>query len=77
MSNTNKIEEIYAHIVFDTTQHGVVVAEFDLSLADLLHDLYIRSVGHVAPFARRQGRRSVSTRAARRGRRRLRMSSRS
>jgi hypothetical protein len=42
------------HIVFDTTQNGVVVAEFDLALTNSLYNLYISSVGYVTSLGRRR-----------------------
>ncbi len=42
------------HIIFDTTQNGVVVAEFNLALANFLHNLYISSVGYITSLGRRR-----------------------
>ena len=56
-------EERNTYIALDTTQHGVVVTEFDLALPNLLHDLHIR-IKNIAPFRRRQICPHVSTGAA-------------
>jgi hypothetical protein len=52
---------IKCHIVFDTTQNGVVVTEFDLALANFLYNLHVTSIGHVASLGRRCGRTGIST----------------
>ena len=49
------------HIILDTTQNGVVVAEFDLALTNFLHNLYISSVGYVTSLGRRRICPSIST----------------
>jgi hypothetical protein len=56
---------IECHIVFDTTQNGVVVAEFDLALANFLYNLYVSRIGHVASLERQCGRIGISTGAGR------------
>lgn len=40
------------HIIFNATQNSIVVAEFDLALADFLYNLYISSVGYVTSLGR-------------------------
>jgi hypothetical protein len=49
------------HIVFDNTQNGVVVAEFDLALTNFLCNLYISSVGYVTSLGRRRIWPGIST----------------
>lgn len=49
------------HIIFDTTQNGVVVAEFDLALTNFLYNLYISSVGYVTSLGRRRSWPGIST----------------
>jgi hypothetical protein len=52
MSGTME-EYIGRHVIFDTTQNGAVVAEFDLALTNFLYNLYISSIGYVASLGRR------------------------
>ena len=57
-------EERNTYIALDTTQHGVVVTEFNLALPNLLHDLHIHSIKNKVPFRRQRIRARVSTGAA-------------
>jgi hypothetical protein len=41
------------HIIFDATQNGVVVAQFDLTLSNFLYNLYVGGVGYVTSLGRR------------------------
>jgi len=41
-----------SNIIFNTTQNGVMVAQFDFALTNLLYNLYICSVGYIAPLRR-------------------------
>jgi hypothetical protein len=56
-------QHIKRHVIFNTTQDGIVVTEFDLALANFLHNLYINSVGYVTSLWRRRSQPGISTRA--------------
>lgn len=60
MSSTMK-QYIERHIIFDTTQNGVVVTEFNLALTDFLYDLYVSSVWYVTSLWRRRSWSGIST----------------
>jgi hypothetical protein len=49
------------HVIFDTTQNGVVIAEFDLALTNFLYNLYISSVGYVTSLRGRRRWPGIST----------------
>jgi len=60
MSSTME-QYIESHIIFDTTQNGVVVAKFDLALTNFLYNLYISSVRYVTSLGRRRSWPGFST----------------
>ena len=49
------------HIIFDTTQNGVVVAKFNLALTDFLYNLYVSSVRYVTSLWGRRSWPGIST----------------
>jgi hypothetical protein len=51
-TSSTKAQYMERHVIFDTTQNGVVVAEFDLALTNFLYNLYIGSVGYVTSLGR-------------------------
>jgi hypothetical protein len=60
MSGTMK-QYIERHIIFDTTQNGAVVAEFDLALTNFLYNLNISGIGYVTSLGGRRSWPGIST----------------